>query len=63
MTAVILSTIVSFALGGYAGARYGRAAEQKAVSAALADLAAVDVTAKSVVNKLSSRLGYLKKAF
>lgn len=62
MTAVIC-TIIGLAVGGYLGARYGRATEQKVVTAALQDLAAVDAAAKGVVAKLGARLGYLKKAF
>lgn len=61
MLTVIVS-LVSLAAGGYVGMRYGRALEQKAVAAAVSDMSAVDANTRTVLNRFTTRLGYLKKA-
>lgn len=55
-----LAFVVTFAAGGYAGYRYGRALEQNAVSKALSDLGAVNASVRAAASVLSTRLGYLK---
>ena len=60
---VIVTALISLALGGYLGARYGRALEQSAVHQALDDLSIVDGVAIAAFRaKLSTRLTYLKKS-
>ena len=59
----VILMLLSLAAGSYFGVRYGRAAEQKAVTTAVNDLAGINAAAAEVRNKLATRLTYLKKVF
>ena len=51
------------ALAFVIGLLYGRMIERELVGATLAEFAKVDAAARSTFNRLSNRLGYLKKYF